>query len=289
MEQKRKQIVEDIQQKSIIECHCRQKELILSMQKVKPKKHLGQHFLKDLDAAERIVNLLSLHKNYTKVLEIGPGMGVLTQFLLKKTDYQTSVVEIDNESVVYLNKNFPDLSDRVFPEDFLQMNLSSLKGFDNAEPFAIIGNFPYNISSQIFFKVLEHRDVVVEVVCMLQKEVAKRIASPPGNKDYGILSVLLQAFYDIKYEFTVLPGAFIPPPKVDSGVISVRRNEVDRLDCNEKKFIQVVKAGFNQRRKTLRNALKPIGLNFEHELLNKRAEQLGVAEFVLLTKAFTEN
>ncbi|GAB3506591.1 ribosomal RNA small subunit methyltransferase A [Emticicia fontis] len=258
------------------------------MEKVKPKKHLGQHFLKDLNAAERIVNLLSLHKNYTKVLEIGPGMGVLTQFLLKKTDYQTSVVEIDTESVIYLNKNFPDLGDRIFSEDFLKMNLRNLKGFESTEPIAIIGNFPYNISSQIFFKVLEHTDTVAEVVCMLQKEVAKRIASPPGNKDYGILSVLLQAYYDIKYEFTVLPGAFNPPPKVDSGVISLRRNAVDKLDCDERKFFQVVKAGFNQRRKTLRNALKPIGLNFEHELLNKRAEQLGVAEFIFLTKAFTE-
>src|SRR6218665_2876016 len=166
------------------------------MQKVKPKKHLGQHFLKDLNAAERIVNLLSLHKNYTKVLEIGPGMGVLTQFLLKKTDYQTSVVEIDTESVAYLKTHFADLDDRIFSEDFLKMNLSNLKGFDSTEPIAIIGNFPYNISSQIFFKVLEHKDTVTEVVCMLQKEVAKRIASPPGNKDYGILSVLLQAFYD---------------------------------------------------------------------------------------------
>jgi 16S rRNA (adenine1518-N6/adenine1519-N6)-dimethyltransferase len=259
------------------------------MQKVKPKKHLGQHFLKDLNAAERIVNLLSRHRNYTKVLEIGPGMGVLTQFLLKKTDYQTSVVEIDTESVDYLNTHFQDLDGRIFSEDFLKMNLSSLKGFEGSEPMAIIGNFPYNISSQIFFKILAHKEMVAEVVCMLQKEVAKRIASPPGNKDYGILSVLLQAFYDIKYEFTVLPGAFNPPPKVDSGVISLRRNTVAQLDCDEKKFFQVVKAGFNQRRKTLRNALKPIGLNFEHELLNKRAEQLGVAEFVLLTKAFTEN
>ncbi|PLK43147.1 16S rRNA (adenine(1518)-N(6)/adenine(1519)-N(6))-dimethyltransferase RsmA [Emticicia sp. TH156] len=259
------------------------------MQKVKPKKHLGQHFLKDLNAAERIVNLLALHKGYTKVLEIGPGMGVLTQFLLKNTAYQTSVVEIDRESVEYLKTNYPELSDRIFSEDFLRMNLSELKGFERSETFGIIGNFPYNISSQIFFKVLEHKDTVAEVVCMLQKEVAKRIASPPGNKDYGILSVLLQAYYDIKYEFTVLPGAFNPPPKVDSGVISLKRNAVDKLDCDERKFFQVVKAGFNQRRKTLRNALKPIGLNFEHELLNKRAEQLGVAEFILLTKAFTEN
>lgn len=262
------------------------------MQKVRPKKHLGQHFLKDMNAAERIVNLLSLHRNYTKVLEIGPGMGVLTQFLLKKTDYKTFVVEIDGESVVYLNEHFPELTGRIFSEDFLKMDLSRLSGLHeegNPEPFAIIGNFPYNISSQIFFKVLDYKDIVVEVVCMLQKEVAKRIASAPGNKDYGILSVLLQAFYDIKYEFTVLPGAFNPPPKVDSGVISLRRNAIQQLDCDERKFVQVVKAGFNQRRKTLRNALKPLGLNFEHELLNKRAEQLGVAEFIQLTKAFTEN
>ena len=259
------------------------------MQKVKPKKHLGQHFLKDLDAAERIVNLLSLHKNYNKVLEIGPGMGVLTQFLLPKTQYQTYVVEIDRESVDYLNKNYPSLEGRIFSEDFLKMDLQNLPGFDSAnksETFGIIGNFPYNISSQIFFKVLEHKNVVSEVVCMLQKEVAKRIASPPGNKDYGILSVFLQAFYDIKYEFTVLPGAFNPPPKVDSGIITLKRNEVEQLACNEKKFFQVVKAGFNQRRKTLRNALKPIGLNFEHELLNKRAEQLGVAQFIELTNLF---
>ena len=256
------------------------------MQKVRPKKHLGQHFLRDLDAAQQIVNLQSLHRGYQKVLEIGPGMGVLTQYLLQKPDYQTFVVEIDRESVSYLKEHFPVLEDRIFSEDFLRMNLATL--FQN-EPFGIIGNLPYNISSQIFFKVLEHKDLVMEIVCMLQKEVAQRIASPPGKKDYGILSVFLQAYYDIEYSFTVYPDAFIPPPKVDSGVIRLKRNKVEKLDCNEKKFFQVVKAGFNQRRKTLRNALKPIGLNFEHDLLNKRAEQLGVAEFVLLTNLFVEN
>lgn len=256
------------------------------MQKVRPKKHLGQHFLRDLDAAQQIVNLQSLHRGYNKVLEIGPGMGVLTQYLLQRTDCQTFVVEIDRESVEYLKEHFPVLEDRIFSQDFLQMNLAEL--FDN-EPFGIIGNLPYNISSQIFFKVLEHKDLVMEIVCMLQKEVAQRIASPPGKKDYGILSVFLQAYYDIEYSFTVYPDAFIPPPKVDSGVIRLKRNNVEKLDCNEKKFVQVVKAGFNQRRKTLRNALKPVGLNFEHDLLNKRAEQLGVAEFVLLTNLFTEN
>ena len=258
------------------------------MQKVRPKKHLGQHFLRDLDAAQQIVNLQSLHRGYHKVLEIGPGMGVLTQYLLQRTDCETFVVEIDRESVAYLKEHFPALNDRIFSQDFLQMNLSALFESEN-EPFGIIGNLPYNISSQIFFKVLEHKDLVMEIVCMLQKEVAQRIASPPGKKDYGILSVFLQAYYDIEYSFTVYPDAFIPPPKVDSGVIRLKRNNVEKLDCNEKKFFQVVKAGFNQRRKTLRNALKPIGLNFEHDLLNKRAEQLGVAEFVLLTNLFAEN
>jgi 16S rRNA (adenine1518-N6/adenine1519-N6)-dimethyltransferase len=223
---------------------------------------------------------MSNHGGYNKVLEIGPGMGVLTQYLIKKPDYQTFVIEIDSESVVYLKEHYKDLE--IIEGDFLKLPLDSFV----KEKVGIVGNFPYNISSQIFFRVLEYRNQVSEVVCMLQKEVAQRIASKPGNKEYGILSVLLQAFYDIKYEFTVYPGAFIPPPKVDSGIISLKRNAVETLDCNEKKFVQVVKAGFNQRRKMLRNALKPIGLNFEHEMLNKRAEQLSVAQFVELTKMF---
>ncbi|MGA0559187.1 16S rRNA (adenine(1518)-N(6)/adenine(1519)-N(6))-dimethyltransferase RsmA [Larkinella sp. VNQ87] len=250
---------------------------------VRAKKHLGQHFLKDLSIAERIANLLSGHHGYRTVLEIGPGMGVLTQFLLNENrPYTTHVVEIDTESIAYLNAHYPVLQGRILEGDFLRMDLA--KQF--SEPFAIIGNFPYNISSQILFKVLENRQQVPEVVCMLQQEVAQRIASPPGNKDYGILSVLLQAYYDIRYEFTVDARVFLPPPKVQSGVISLRRNSVVALPCDEKKFFQVVKQGFNNRRKTLRNALKPLNppeAMLSHPLLDKRAEQLGVAEFVELT------
>ena len=251
---------------------------------VAAKKHLGQHFLLDLAASQRIADGLTQHGNYRKVLEIGPGMGVLTQFLLPKTEFETWVVEIDTESVVYLNKNFETLQGRILSEDFLKMPLEQ---FDDGN-FAIIGNFPYNISSQIFFKVLEHKNQVTEMVCMLQKEVAKRIASPPGKKDYGILSVFLQAYYDIEYLFTLGPGAFNPPPKVDSGVIRLKRNGLEKLPCDEKMFIRMVKAGFNQRRKTLRNALKMLGLQpefYTNEILNRRAETLSVAEFVALVNS----
>ncbi|OZI06425.1 16S rRNA (adenine(1518)-N(6)/adenine(1519)-N(6))-dimethyltransferase [Siphonobacter sp. BAB-5385] len=248
--------------------------------KVKAKKHLGQHFLRDLHACERIADLLSGYQDYRTVLEIGPGMGVLTQFLLRKPQFEVHVVEIDRESVDYLHEHFPDLSPRVHNYDFLRWDLRTF----SPESFGLIGNFPYNISSQIFFRVLEYRNQIPEVVCMLQKEVAQRIASPPGSRDYGILSVLLQAFYDIKYHFTVPPGAFDPPPKVQSGVIRLQRNAVTQLDCDEKLFFNVVKTAFNQRRKTLRNALKPIGVIFDHPLLEKRAEQLGVAEFVDITQ-----
>ena len=247
--------------------------------KVRAKKHLGQHFLKDLNICQKIADGLTLHGGYNKVLEIGPGMGVLTQFLLKKSDYTTFVVEIDTESVAYLKTHFPELTPRIIEGDFLKYNLNDLL----TESYGIIGNFPYNISSQIFFKALEFRDRIPEIVCMLQKEVAVRIASPPGNKDYGILSVLLQAFYDIDYLVTVPPGAFDPPPKVQSGVIRLRRNATMRLDCDEKMFFTVVKTAFNQRRKTLRNALRPLGEFAENPLLTKRAEQLGVKEFVELT------
>lgn len=248
--------------------------------KVRAKKHLGQHFLRDLRAAENIVNALELHGGYSDVLEIGPGMGVLTQYLLTKENYTTHVIEIDSESVVYLKEHFPPLIPRIIEGDFLKKNVADLF----SDKFAIIGNFPYNISSQIFFKVLEMPDAIPEVVCMLQKEVAQRIASPPGNKDYGILSVLLQAFYDIKYLFTVPPGAFDPPPKVQSGVIRLQRNDTKQLACDHKLFFRVVKTGFNQRRKTLRNALKPLGPIPEHALLDKRAEQLSVENFVELTQ-----
>lgn len=249
---------------------------------VRPKKHLGQHFLKEVRIAERIANLLSGHGGYHKVLEIGPGTGVLTQYLLKDERFETHVVEIDTESVVYLRQHYPQLEGRVIEGDFLLMQADHFW----SEPFAVIGNLPYNISSQIFFKILDIRDRVPEVACMLQREVAQRIASPPGNKDYGILSVLLQAWYNIRYEFTVEPGVFNPPPKVHSGVISLRRNEVKHLGCDERRFVQVVKQGFNNRRKTLRNALKSLNLPEEmlsHPLLDKRAEQLSVADFVELT------
>ena len=246
---------------------------------MRAKKHLGQHFLKDLNIAQRIVDGLSRHGGYDRVLEIGPGMGVLTQFLLPKNNFSTYVIEIDTESVAYLEKHYPELAPRIISGDFLKFN----PGEYFPDKFAIIGNFPYNISSQIFFRALEIRDRIPEIVCMLQKEVAQRIASPPGNKDYGILSVLLQAFYDIDYLVSVPPGAFDPPPKVQSGVIRLRRNAVIALECDEKMFFRVVKTAFNQRRKTLRNALKPVGEIPDHPLLNKRAEQLSVQEFVTLT------
>jgi 16S rRNA (adenine1518-N6/adenine1519-N6)-dimethyltransferase len=249
---------------------------------VRPKKQLGQHFLTDLSVAERIAGLLTGHGNYTQLLEIGPGTGVLTNFLLPKTQYETFVIELDRESVAYLKTNVPALTGRIIEGDFLRWSPDGTL----AGPFAVIGNFPYNISSQILFRVLDLRDQVPEVVCMLQREVAQRIASGPGNKTYGILSVLLQAWYDITYEFTVGPEVFNPPPKVHSGVIRLRRNAVTDLGCNERRFKMVVKQGFNNRRKTLRNALKPIGLPpalLPNPLLDKRAEQLTVAQFVELT------
>ncbi len=252
------------------------------MEKVKAKKHLGQHFLTDLSIAERIAGAVTGHHGAKKVLEIGPGMGVLTDFLLERP-LELHLIEIDKESIIYLNKKYPELKERIIEGDFLKMNLQEV--FEGN--YCIAGNFPYNISSQIFFKVLEVKDQVTEVVCMLQKEVAERIASPKGNKDYGILSVLLQAFYDISYLFTVPPEVFDPPPKVNSGVIRLVRNEVEKLDCSEKLFKQVVKAGFGNRRKTLRNCLKPFNLPAEfnsHPILDKRAEQLDVADFIFLTQ-----
>ena len=257
---------------------------------VKPKKHLGQHFLTDMSVSMRIAELLSGHAGldnvpYKKVLEIGPGTGVLTQFLLKDTRFDLDVVEIDPESVTYLKKNVPELKGHIIEGDFLQMKPADFYD-ETKEPFAVIGNFPYNISSQIFFKVLEMRDRVPEVIGMLQHEVAMRLASGPGNKDYGILSVFLQAWYDVTYEFKVGPEVFNPPPKVHSGVIRCRRNRSNDLGCDERKFTNVVKSGFNQRRKTLRNALKPIGITeaaAASRFMDKRAEQLSVAEFVELT------
>jgi 16S rRNA (adenine1518-N6/adenine1519-N6)-dimethyltransferase len=260
---------------------------------VKPKKELGQHFLTDLSIAQRIAELLTGHGGYSKILEIGPGMGVLTQFLLKDSRFTTYVIEIDRESVDYLKQHVPALEGRILAADFLNIRPDLLpdKQADSTESFAVIGNFPYNISTQILFKVLEMRDRVPEVVGMFQREVAQRIASGPGNKDYGILSVLLQAWYDIKYEFTVEPDVFNPPPRVHSGVLSIRRNNKTDLGCDERKFTQVVKHGFNQRRKTLRNALKPLSppeAALASRFMDKRAEQLSVDEFVELTTLMSE-
>jgi len=251
------------------------------MSGVRPKKHLGQHFLTDLGVAENITKALSGHGDYQRVLEIGPGTGILTQFLLKQSA-ETWVVEVDKESVNYLEAHFSQLEGRIIAGDFLKINFIESIG----SPLAIAGNFPYNISSQIFFRILDFRNDIPEVVCMIQKEVAERLASPPGNKTYGILSVLLQAYFDIEYLFTVKPGVFNPPPKVNSGVIRLKRNNVSQLSCDESLFKSVVKAGFQMRRKTLRNALKPINLPSElvdHPMLNLRAETLSVEDFVTLT------
>lgn len=254
------------------------------MLKVKAKKHLGQHFLTDQGIAMDIVELLSLHGGYNKILEIGPGMGVLTQYLIKNNTYETWAIDIDIESIVYLKKQFPMLENRIIDGDFLRMSSNDLFG---TEKFAIIGNFPYNISSVIFFKILEEmRNSVTEIVCMLQKEVAERLASPAGNKDYGILSVFLQAYYDIEYCFTVQEHVFDPPPKVKSGVIRLKRNDRQTLDCDEKLFKRVVKQAFTNRRKTLRNTLKPMNLGpefTESEFYDRRAETLSVEEYIALT------
>ena len=257
------------------------------MDKVKAKKHLGQHFLNDQQIAKDIVDGLTLHGSYKEVLEIGPGMGVLTQFLLQNTDYHTRVVDIDGESITYLKKAFPLKDADVIHGDFLKADLSQWY----ADKFAIIGNFPYNISTEILFKVLDYREQIPEVVGMFQKEVAERFAAKHGNKTYGITSVLLQAYYDIEYLFTVHENVFTPPPKVKSGVIRLKRNARTSLPCDEKSFFKVVKAGFNMRRKTLRNALKSINvLNIPMDLpiFDKRAEQLSVEEFFNLTNIMTD-
>lgn len=248
---------------------------------VRAKKHLGQHFLKDENIARKIVDSLS-HDGYDKVLEVGPGMGVLTKYLLDDTSLETFVIDIDRESIAYLQEHYPALKERIISGDFLRLDLNHYF----SEPFAVIGNFPYNISSQILFKVLDHRDKVPECVGMFQKEVAERVAAKHGNKTYGILSVLIQTFYSIEYLFTVSENVFNPPPKVKSAVIRLRRNSVQQLDCDEKLFIRVVKASFNQRRKTLRNSLREFTVRPEfagHDIFGKRPEQLAVKEFVELT------
>lgn len=249
---------------------------------VKAKKHLGQHFLNDETIAEKIADTLSLN-GYKNVLEIGPGMGVLTKYLLKK-DVTTHVIEIDSESVEYLKANFLNLASRVIEKDFLKYDLNDVfKG----ESFGIIGNFPYNISTQIVFKTLEMCDQIPEFSGMFQKEVAQRICSKEGSKVYGILSVLTQAFYDAEYLFTVPPSVFNPPPKVESGVLRLTRKENVTLDCDEAMLFKVVKTAFQQRRKTLRNSLKTFNLSDslrEDVIFGKRPEQLSVQEFIGLTQ-----
>jgi 16S rRNA (adenine1518-N6/adenine1519-N6)-dimethyltransferase len=249
---------------------------------VRAKKHLGQHFLRDENIARKIADCLKPQGRYKKVLEIGPGMGMLTKYLLKNEEFETWVVEIDRESVTFLEENFPEIKPRIISKDFLKYNIAD----QFHEPVAVIGNFPYNISSQILFKVLENRDLVPEAAGMFQKEVAQRIAAKSGSKTYGILSVLVQAWYKIEYLFSVSEHVFSPPPKVKSAVIRLERNETMQLDCDEKLFVEVVKAGFNQRRKTLRNALHAFEIipgNEGHVYFTQRAEQLTVEDFVQLT------
>ena len=280
---------------------------------VRPKKALGQHFLVDLNIARKIVD--SLSTNHDVVIEVGAGMGVLTQYLIENQLDKLQVVEIDKESVEFLKKKFPELEGHLILGDFLKCDLLSFRPKRNEmersgeilnntmqmekEDFsiplrctrndtAVIGNFPYNISSQIFFQILKYRNNVSECVGMIQKEVAERLAAGPGSKTYGILSVLLQAWYDIEYLFTVNENVFNPPPKVKSAVIRLKRNNVKELDCDEKLFVTVVKQAFNQRRKTLRNSLRsmiPADI-IGNEIFNKRPEQLSVAEFVELTRKF---
>ncbi|MBR6749295.1 MAG: 16S rRNA (adenine(1518)-N(6)/adenine(1519)-N(6))-dimethyltransferase RsmA [Bacteroidaceae bacterium] len=250
--------------------------------KVKPKKALGQHFLKDVTIAERIADTLDDYKDMP-VMEIGPGMGMLTRPLLDK-GHNLTVVELDVESVAYLSVHFPELQGRILGEDFLKCDLSKIF----PDKFCVIGNYPYNISSQIFFKVLDYKDSIPCCSGMIQKEVAERLASPPGSKAYGILSVLLQAWYDVEYLFTVSEHVFDPPPKVKSAVIRMTRNNVTSLGCDEKLFKRVVKTAFNQRRKTLRNSLRPLVgdaiSQLTDEIYNRRPEQLSVAEFISLTQ-----
>ena len=252
------------------------------MQKVRPKKFLGQHFLTDMDIARQITEAMVFTDDENCVLEIGPGMGVLTNFLFSRKGIRLKLIEIDRESVEYLKKNFPSLIDDIVSGDFLHTDLSSIFG----RPFSIIGNFPYNISSQILFRAIENRDLVLSLVGMFQKEVAMRICSPPGKKDYGILSVFVQAFFHAEYLFTVDEHVFHPPPKVKSGVIRLTRKKDYSLGADEKHFFRVVKTAFNQRRKTMRNSLKPLlteSVKPDMSILSRRPEELGFQEFVELT------
>ncbi len=271
------------------------------MKTVKPKKFLGQHFLKDLSIAKDIADTVDYCPNLP-ILEVGPGMGVMTQFLISK-ERLVKVVEIDYESVEYLRRHFPQLEENIIEDDFLKMHLENTF---NGQSFILTGNYPYNISSQIFFKMLDYKDLIPCCTGMIQKEVAERIAAGPGSKTYGILSVLIQAWYNVEYLFTVHENVFNPPPKVKSAVIRMSRNETTDLGCDERLFKQVVKTTFNQRRKTLRNSIRPVLADADnkleqqantpkdhskflaHEFFNKRPEQLSVTEFIALTKSVEE-
>ena len=253
------------------------------MSKVRAKKHLGQHFLTDLEIAQNIAHSLDTSR-HNSILEVGPGMGVLTKYLLN-LDSEVFVIEIDKESVHYLKNHLPKLENHIIEGDFLQLPIEEIF----KDKVGIIGNFPYNISSQILFKAVDHKNTISEIIGMFQKEVAERVASPPGKKAYGIISVLLQCYYDIEYLFTVNEDVFDPPPKVKSAVIRLRRNEREDLPCDEKKFIRTVKTAFSMRRKTLRNALKSLNLVDEikaKKFLDLRAEQLSVEDFFELTDCF---
>jgi len=253
----------------------------MSSKQVKAKKHLGQHFLKDEEVAKKIADTVTL-EGYKNVLEIGPGMGVLTKYLIEK-DINVIAMELDSESVIYLGEHYKNENLQVIPADFLKFDLT---GFFNGEQYAITGNFPYNISTQIVFKTLEWRDQIPEFTGMFQKEVAMRICEKEGSKTYGIMSVLVQAFYDAEYLFTVPPTVFNPPPKVESGVLRLRRKEDYSLPCNEKMLFKVVKTAFQQRRKTMRNSLKVFNLSDklkEDTIFGQRPEQLSVSEFIALT------
>ncbi|XOV93656.1 MAG: 16S rRNA (adenine(1518)-N(6)/adenine(1519)-N(6))-dimethyltransferase RsmA [Bacteroidota bacterium] len=250
------------------------------MKSVRPKKYLGQHFLKDEGIAQRITEAIQ-STNYQTLIEVGPGTGVLTKYLFELKSPEFFAMDVDSESVAFLKSHYPENEENILFEDFLKYPLTSFNA-----PIAVIGNFPYNISSQIFFKIWDNLDLVVEVVCMIQKEVAQRIAAKPGSKTYGILSVLLQAFFEIEYLYTVPPQVFVPPPKVQSAVIRLRRNQVKELECAHSDFKKVVKTAFGKRRKTLRNALKDLNLDAQithDKVFDQRAEQLSVDDFVRLT------
>ena len=255
------------------------------MQKVRAKKNLGQHFLTNQGIAARIANGFT-ESAPAVILEIGPGMGILTRHLLHRPNADVRVVEIDHESVCYLMAEMPELNGRIVEGDFLKLDLPAMFG----QPISVAGNFPYNISSQILFKILENKEMIPQMVGMFQKEVAERVASKPGTKVYGILSVLLQAYYNIDYLFTVNECEFDPPPKVKSGVIRLTRNNVEHLSCDEQLFAKIVKTGFNQRRKTLSNSLKPIlgDRKCDQPVFRQRPEQLSVSEFVELTNTVSE-